>query len=70
MYSAVCWCEMINAYFWFVLSANFESMRVMFYVYNKKMCLNINSMWELYLFEDIILTSFLCNLFIQLNLCP
>ena len=30
-----CWVLVLNdyAYFWFVLSANFESMRVMFYVY-------------------------------------
>ena len=43
------------------------------YNYNKlvfNVCLNINSMWELYLFENIILTGFFCNLFIQLHLCP
>ena len=34
MYSAVCWCEMfMYIIFWFVLSANCESMWVMFYVY-------------------------------------
>ena len=38
MYSAMCWCEIIMYYslFYFVLSASFESMHVMFcvYIYN------------------------------------
>ena len=52
-----------------MLYVYFESIRIMFYVYIYNniitsctkyvfnVCLNISSMWELYLFEDIILTS-------------
>ena len=35
MYSVLCWGENDYVYLLFVLFANFESMLVMFYVYNK-----------------------------------
>ena len=70
MCSAVCWCEMIMhisglCYLPILkvcgLCLMFIFIIKLYYNYNKlifNFCLNTNSMWELYLFENIILTSF------------